>query len=150
MCRRHVQVDCFGSSRSHSCHRDGTAVTPRVCTNIKRPIYAARTRQFDPGLGSGSLKILTSKVYLLVEKGPGLLVLSPGTKAAHLCWADHVRSRFCYPAYGRGRPSGRRTRENTSTNLGSDFSRNQKLSGRKPKPYFSKKSKISLDSGPGK
>ena len=24
---------------------------PRVCTNIKRPIYAARTRKFDPGIG---------------------------------------------------------------------------------------------------
>ena len=46
-----MQVKLLWVLQSFYRHRDGSAGTPRVCPNIKRPIYAARTRRFDPGLG---------------------------------------------------------------------------------------------------
>ena len=136
VCVRRVQVNCFGSPRSHSCHRDGSAFTTRVCTNINRPIYAARTRQFDPGLGSGCLKLSTTKVHLLVRKGRGFGI-DPTALKSHI-YSGPI-TWFCVPAHGRGGPARAGPRANTSTNLGPDYSQNQKFLGRKPKDYFYKK-----------
>ena len=52
MCGHRVQANWFEPPRSLYCGRAGSVATLRVCTNKNRPIYAARTRRFDPGLGT--------------------------------------------------------------------------------------------------